>query len=113
MTKREKLSPFLWGAVLGSIALTIVAFSADWVVTSSSNDEQVMTAAVDVLATICASQALAHRTATADTTSLVGYQAREARDTLAKTFAIVLPDQESADPKVLTACAKLLDKPSV
>jgi hypothetical protein len=113
MTKREKLKPFLWGVVLGGIGLTIVAFSADWVVMSSSRDDQVRTAWIDAQATICASLVQAHRTATADATSLQGYAARDARDALAKTFAIALPDQEGADPDVLRACSILLDKPSV
>jgi hypothetical protein len=112
MMRRENLKPFIWGAVLGGIALTIAAFSADWVVTSSSHDDQVRMAWVDGQAQICASLVQAHRTANADATSLQGYGAREVRDALAKSFAVALPDQESADPEVLKACSKLLDKSS-
>lgn len=113
MTKRENLKPFVWGAVLGGLVLTIVAFSADWIVMSGSRDDQVIAAKVDIQAAICAALVQDHRTATADVTSLQGYQARDARDALAKTFAIALPDQESADPAVLRACSSLLDKPNV
>ncbi|MSP81721.1 MAG: hypothetical protein EXQ94_02030 [Alphaproteobacteria bacterium] len=113
MTNREKLKPFLWGAVLGGLTLAIVAFSADWIVTSSSRDELVRTAWIDGQAVICATMAQAHRTATADVTSLQGYAARDARDALAKSFAIAMPEQDDADPDVLKACSKLLDKPSV
>lgn len=113
MTKREGLKPFLWGTVLGGAALAVVAFSADWIVMTSSKDQDVAAAKVEVQASICASLAEAHRVATADVTSLQGYGAREARDALAKTYAIVLQGQESADPAVLRACSNLLDKPSV
>ncbi len=110
---RENLKPFVWGVVLGGAALAIVSFSADWVVMTSSRDEQVMAAAVDAQASICASLAQANRSATGDLTDLSGYGARDARDVLAKTFAIVLQGQEGADPAVLKACSKLLDKPNV
>jgi hypothetical protein len=113
MTKREGLKPFLWGAVLGSLALTIAAFSAGWIVSSGARDEQVKAAAIDAQARICVAMAQAHRTATADATDLSGMQARDAREALAKTFAIALPGEEGVNPAVLRVCASMLDKPSI
>ena len=110
MTKREMIKPFAWGVVLGGVALTIVAFSASWVVTGNSNVRQVRAAWVDGQATICSSLVQAHREATGDVTDLSGYQARDARDGLAKTYAIVLPGQETADSSVISSCAEMLNK---
>ena len=110
MMKRENIKPFSWGLVTGGIAVTIVAFSTGWVVTGGSKDEQVRTAWIDGQAAICTSLVQANRKATGDVTDLYGYQAREARDALAKTFAVVLPGQEMADPGVIDACSKMLDK---
>jgi hypothetical protein len=110
MTKREMIKPFSWGIVIGGVAVTIAAFSAGWVVTSNSRDQQVRTAWVNGQATICASLVRAHREATGDVTDLYGYQARKARDELATTFAVAQPGQETADPSVVRACSSLLDK---
>jgi hypothetical protein len=110
MTKREMIKPFSWGLVMGVVALTIVAFSAGWVVTSNSNSRQVRAAWVDGQATICTSLVQAHRTANGDVADLSTYQARETRDALAKTFAVVLPGQETADSSVIRACSDMLKK---
>lgn len=112
MTKREMIKPFSWGVIVGGVAVTIAAFSAGWVVTTNSSDQKVQAAWVDGQATICAALVGAHRVATGDVTDLHGYKARTARDELAKTFAIVLPGQEAADPRVIKACSGLLDKRS-
>ena len=110
MTKREMIKPFSWGFVAGGIALTIVAFSAGWVVTSGANNHQVRAAWVDGQATICSSLAQAHRKTTGDVSDISGYQARDARDGLAKAYAIVLPGQETADPSVISSCSDMLNK---
>ena len=110
MTKREMLKPFSWGFASGCVALTIVSFSAGWVVTSGARDHQVQTALISGQASICARLAQDHRQATGDATDLLGYQARDARDTLAKTFAVALPGQESADASVISACSDMLNK---
>ena len=110
MTKQEMLKPFSWGIVSGCVATAIVAFSAGWVVTSSARDHQVQTALIGGQASICAKLVQDHRQATGDATDLLGYQAREARDKLAKTYAIALPGQETADASVISACSDMLNK---
>ena len=110
MTKRQMIKPFSWGVVLGCGALTIAAFSAGWVVTGGARDQQVRTAWVDGQANICASLAQDHRLTTGDASDLYGYQARAAREELAKTFAFVMPGQEMADAGVISACSDLLNK---
>jgi hypothetical protein len=113
MTKREMIKPFAWGLVGGATALTIGAFSAGWVVTGSSNHRQVQAAWVDSQATVCSSLAQAHRKASGDVADLSDYKARDTRDTLAKTFAVVLPGQETAVSGVISACSDLLRSNSV
>ena len=105
---REMVKPFIGGVVVGAAALAIVGFSAGWLVTGGSNDRQVRTAWIDGQATICASLAQAHRKETGDVADLSTYQAREARDKLAQTFAVVLTGKEAADSGVVTACADML-----
>lgn len=110
MTKREMIKPFAWGLVTGGVALTIVAFSAGWIVTGGANVRLVRAAWVDGQATICSSLAQAHRKSAGDVADITGYQARDTRDGLAKTYAVVLPGQETADPGVIRSCSEMLDK---
>jgi hypothetical protein len=105
---REKLKTLVFGAVLGCAVLSIVAFSAGWIVTGSSTARQVQAAWVDGQATICASLAQDHRKATGDVADLSGYQARDARNELAKTYAVVLQGEDAADAGVISACSDLL-----
>ena len=110
MTKREMIKPFSWGLVTGAIAITVAAFSAGWVVTSGSKDQQVRAAWIDGQAKVCASLVQTHRQAAGDVTDLSGYRARGVRDEFAKSFAVVLPGQEAVDPSVIKSCADMLNK---
>ncbi len=105
---RESLKPFIWGVVLGSAALAIVGFSAGWVVTGGANDRLVRTAWVDGQASACVTLAQAHRASIGDVADLSNYAAREARETLAKAYTVILPGEETADSGVINACADLL-----
>ncbi|MGH6947062.1 MAG: hypothetical protein ACREDZ_07015 [Kiloniellales bacterium] len=113
MKNREMISPFSWGAAAGALAITIAAFSFGWVVTGSSSEQAVRTAWVDGQASACSALVAAHRKATGDVTELAGYQARDARNTLAKTFAVVLPGESEADARVIRSCSDLLEKASL
>ena len=108
LMNREKLKPFIGGAVVGVALAAIVAFSAGLIVTASSNARQVELARVDGQASICASLAQTHRDEIGDTADLSSYQAREARDDLAKTFAVALRGADAADAAVISACSNLL-----
>ena len=63
---------------------------------------------IDGQATICSAVAQASRKAAGETGDLSGYEAREMRDKLATAATIVLPGQDSADFKVVSACADKL-----
>jgi hypothetical protein len=110
MTKQEMIKPFAWGLVTGGTAIAIVAFSAGWVVTTGARDQQVQAAMVDGQASICASLVQSHRVSSGDVTDLSGWGARDARKALAVTFAVALPGQETADARVITACADLVGR---
>jgi hypothetical protein len=110
-TKRDKIKHFSWGLVTGAVALGVVAFSAGWVVSTGAMDKGVRIAWIDGQASACASLVMAHRESTGDITDLIGYDARDARDTLAQTFAVVLPGEEIADAAVIRACSIILNRP--
>lgn len=110
MNKREIAKTFSWGVILGSIALTIVAFSANWIVTRGTQDQNVRTAWIDGQAGICVTLVRNHRKATNDTTELTGWSGREAREKFAKDFAVIPAGTQGVDQSVIYACSSLLDK---
>lgn len=110
MTRLEMIKTLAWGFVVGAIAIPIFGFSADWVVLKGTHDQEVRAAWIEGQAKVCASLVRAHREATGDVSNIYGYQARDARDELAKSFAVILPGEESVDPGVISACSNLLNK---
>jgi hypothetical protein len=102
------IKPFSWGVAAGAAAVAIVGLTTGWLVTGGTNSNQVRAAWIDGQATICSSLAQAHRKASGDISDLSDYKAREARDTLAKTFAVALPGHEAADTGVIKACSDML-----
>lgn len=58
--KTEWIKPAAWGAVAGAVAITIVAFSADWVMTTGSANamatEEADQAVLSSLTPICVAQ---------------------------------------------------------
>lgn len=111
MTRRELLKPLAVGFVAGAVMALFVAVKTGAVVTREVRDHQVWRASVEGQARICAALALAHREAIGDATNLYGFRARDARDELARTFAIVLVGEDKADPSVVRACSRLLNQP--
>lgn len=106
------LKGFLGGTVIGAIAIAIVGFNAGWIVTTDAMNRNVEEASVNVQASICAAGAMAHLTATNDTVDLEGYrsEASNAREVLAKEFAVALPGQDQASSEVITACGRMLNQ---
>lgn len=110
MTKPEMIKTLAWGFVAGAIAIPIVGFSADWVVLKGTHNQEVRAAWIDGQAKVCASLVGTHRETTGDVSDLYGYQGRDARNELAKSFAIILPGKEAVDPAVISACSDMLNK---
>jgi len=113
MSKSETIKTLLWGAVGGAILVVAVGFGSGWLVTGSSREAAVQTAWVESQASVCASLVQAHRQEVGNMADLSGYQARTARDSFAATFAVTLQGHDVADPAVIRACSRLLDKKNV
>lgn len=113
MAKKEKLVTLAQGAVAGIVIAVAVAFGAGWVVTSGARDVQVRTAAIDAQAEVCASLVVAYRQDQAERESLAGFRARDARNALAADHVVILAGAEAADPDVVAACARLLDRADI
>lgn len=106
------LKPYAGGAIIGAIAITIVGFSADWVVTAGTLDKKVQSAKVDVLAQVCErSAAQAWQQDGNKMTALEGWD-NEHREQLAKKFApVIAPGSDTYDyrDEVVDRCDELLE----
>lgn len=115
MTMPKATTPFVSGLIAGALIAIVLGFANDWVVTANARDIEVKDASINAQAAVCASLAEAHLKATNSTVSLDGYQAaaRDARDDLARTFAVALPGEKKANSIVINACAWMLNKDKV
>ena len=113
MTMPKAAVPFVTGLIAGAFIIGVLGFANDWVVTAEAKNTQVKDAWIQAQASVCTSLAEAHLKATKSTVRLDGYQsaARDARDELARTFAVALPGEKAADSIVINACANMLNKP--
>jgi len=106
------LKPYVGGAVIGAIAITIVGFSADWVVTAGTLDQKVQSAKVTVLAEVCEkSAAQAWKRDGNKMAALEGWD-NEEREQLAEKFAPVLADEAGKydyRDEVVDRCDELLE----
>ena len=98
--------PYLVGLVIGAVAVPVIGIWGGQLVTAGTLNNQVTSATVDTQARICAALARNHHLA-AGGESLAGHQNRQAREALAREFA-VMPGQETADDAVRRACTNLL-----
>lgn len=113
MSKPNVLFPFGLGMLAGAATVSILAFASGFAVTSTASEKSVADAHVNAQAAICAALATDHVNGTTIKEDLEGYQtgAREARDGLARKFAVVLPGDTAVDGSVVSACAQMLNKP--
>lgn len=107
-------TPFIGGLVAGAFLISVLGLANEWVVTTDSKNTQVSDAWINAQASICVSLAEAHLKTTKSIVSLDGYQAaaREARDDLARQFAVALPGEKAVNSIVVTTCAQMLNKPN-
>lgn len=113
MTMPKNTTPFVTGLIAGAFVITILGFTNDWVVTEKAKNTEVKDTWVNAQAAVCASLAETHLKASKNTVSLEGNQtdALKARDDLARAFAVILPGEKVVDSIVITACARMLNKP--
>lgn len=109
MERWEKIKAYAVGAVAGVILAPVVAFSADWVVTTGTMNENMETAKIEQLATVCAMKAEQSWKDQASPPDLYGWDKREAREKLATEYAVVMPGQESAGEDVIDECADKIE----
>ena len=114
MSNSKKFTPFGLGMAAGAVTISILGLANGWVVSSKASETRIADAHINTQAQVCASLASDHIKGTAVQEDLEGYQsgAREARDKLAKRFAVVLPGQSQVDSRVISACAQMLNKPT-
>jgi len=86
----EKAKPYVGGAVLGAVAITIVGFAANWVVTTGMMENEVKQARVNALAAVCAQEAKDHWLEEGkELASLEGFT-NDKRDKLAESFSMTV-----------------------
>lgn len=98
--------PYIVGGVVGAVAVTVIGLWGGQLVTAGTLNSQLTTASVETQARICAALARDHHLASGGE-SLAGQQNRQAREALARDFA-VMPGQDTADDAVRRACINML-----
>lgn len=112
MTMKERFEsakPMIGGAVVGAVAITIVAFAANWVVMADTMEENVKASRINALAQVCEEMARDHWLVQGRTLEgLSGYR-NEERSELALRFVPASTGEESdIKSEVADACSKLL-----
>ena len=102
--------PFIWGIVIGAIALLIVIFWTGWVMTSSSAKEQsekmVKEAVLENLVPICVEQYLQDPNKVEKFVELKEKSSYQRDDYVEEIGWATMPAAESAVRGVADACAK-------
>jgi hypothetical protein len=108
MERWEKIKAHAVGAIGGIILAPVVAFSADWVVTTGTMSENMETARIEQLATVCAIRAKQSWNQESPP-DLYGWDKRDAREKVAREYAVVMPEEESAEEDVIEECADKIE----
>lgn len=103
-----KAKPYVGGAVVGAIAITIVGFSANWVVTHGTMEEQVQSAKVSVLAEVCEKGAQKHWTSQGQKLAALEGWDNSDREKLAKQFTPKIPNDDAYHGEIIERCDDLL-----
>lgn len=110
------IKPALWGAVGGAAVITIIGFSADWVVTSGSAEQMTRTevdkAVVAALTPVCVAQfrTLAEAGRTTHLAALEKESTWQQPDYVVAQGWATMPGTEVPNEEVAEACAdKLLE----
>ena len=114
----EWFKPAAWGAVGGAVAIAIVGFSADWVVTSGTAAEMAEAesdkAVLAALTPVCVAQ-FKLQTETARATHLTALQEEstwQQSDYVEEQGWATMPGNEAANADLAEACADELLKPA-
>ena len=106
------LSPGLYGAACGAIAITVVGFSWGGWVTGGSSDKRAAVAAhdatVSALASICADRFRAQADAAGKLVELSKTSSWDRGNFIEKSGFALMPGNKTADSDVARACAESL-----
>lgn len=104
----SRVKPYLVGGLGGAVAITIIGFSADWVVATGTMERQVQEARVAALAEVCEVNAEKHWADTGKkVAALEGYN-NEEREKLAERFTPHIKDFEQISEDVTDHCEEAL-----
>lgn len=112
----EWIKPAGWGAVVGAVAIAVIGFSADWVVTSATAANMAEAKANDAvlaaLTPVCVARFEMEGSEARNThlAALQGEKSWKLGDYVQKHGWATMPGSETANDKVAKACAnKLLE----
>jgi len=112
--KKQEIKPFVWGMVVGSVALLIVIFSAGWVVTSVSAEAQAKKiaaeAVIDRLAPIAVAQHMVDPNREARIKEMKGMDSWKRSDYVVAQGWAKMPGEKESDSRVASECARLIEK---
>ena len=110
MIKEMIKPPFLWGVVIGAIALLIVIFWTGWVVTSSTSEDQgkqmAKEAVLENLVPICVEQYLQDPNKVVKFEELKGTSNYQRDDYVEEMGWATMPGSESPVRGIADKCAK-------
>ena len=110
------MKPAVWGGVVGAVAITVVGFSAGWVVTSGSAEKMAEQkgekAAIAALTPICVAQfkGQPQDVRTTQLAALKGESSWQRGDYVEKQGWATMPGSKEPDDEVADACATELMK---
>ena len=100
--------PYLFGGVIGAVAISIIGFSGGLVVSTGTMASEVQAARVAVLSEVCATGAKKHRLdAGNDMAALEGWN-NDAREKLAEQFAPTVAGIDSIRSEIVNDCDNAL-----
>lgn len=112
----ENTNAYLWGAVVGAIALAVVGFGWDGWVTGGTAAKNAAAAAsesrVAALAPICADRFRAQDGSAAKVAELAKASSWDRGNVVEKSGFAIMPGSKTTDSDVARACAELLANPS-
>jgi len=107
---------YLWGAVVGAIALSVVGFGWGGWVTGGTATKTAAAAATDArvaaLAPICADRFRAQGDAAMKIADLVKASSWDRANVVERSGFATMPGDKSADSNVARACAEMLSNPA-
>lgn len=104
----DAAKPYLKGAVVGAVAITIMGFATGFVVQTSTMNENVHAAKVAALAQVCETNALAYWNEQGRSTGDLKGWRNERRTELATQFAPLTVDGSPLRDEVVNRCDRML-----